>query len=130
MSVTASARDSKVKQQVMPLAFLKRGESGIVSAVNLGDDVRKKLISLGICPNSELTVSSESCGSVIVCVGSAHYALSRSTAMKILVGISGKDNLTVKSSENATPDTGSTFVMPNIGTVNEISDVKRVVGTI
>jgi ferrous iron transport protein A len=137
MTTGISARNSQ-KKQVMPLAFLKRGESGVVNAVNLGDDVRKKLISLGICQNSEVTICSESCGAVIVNVGSAHYALSRATAMKIMVGTggsdgTGNDGAILKSrckNSDTVSDNGGNSAMPYPGTGAETYDFKKVAGTI
>ena len=144
MSATMSARQSGAKRTVMPLAFLKRGESGIVSAVNLDDDVRKKLILLGICQNCEITVSSESCGSVIVSIGGAHYALSRPTAMKIMVGVGGEESRNGNESKNTASDSGAFAIkdmtdsqnigkitnIANVGAGNEIHDIKKAVGTI
>ena len=137
MTTGISARNLQ-KKQVMPLAFLKRGESGVVNAVNLGDDVRKKLISLGICQNSEVTICSESCGAVIVNVGSAHYALSRATAMKIMVGTggsdgAGEDGVILKSrckNSETVSDNGGNLVMPDLGTGAETYEFKKVAGTI
>ncbi|MBO4355116.1 MAG: ferrous iron transport protein A [Methanomicrobium sp.] len=144
MSESQPARNTK-KEQVMPLAFMKQGECGVVNAVHLGDDVRKKLITLGICQNSEVRVCSESCGSVIVSVGSAHYALSRPTAMKIMVGIGsmggtdGRD-CNIDSASSAAHaaesvvavdfDTAAVVPQKHTGKISELNEIKKAVGTV
>ena len=145
MPLSIPARRSEVNRQVMPLAFLKRGESGVVNAVHLGDDVRKKLITLGICQNSEVKVCSESCGSVIMSVGNAHYALSRATAMKIMVGIGGGNGVKADAGSGSAAPTEMTDAAEiqnisnianptNIGAGNglhdRLNDLKKAVGTI
>ena len=145
MQASISARHSEATRQVMPLAFLKRGDSGVVNAVHLGDDVRKKLITLGICQNSEVKVCSESCGSVIVSVGNAHYALSRATAMRIMVGICGENGVKADAGSGSAATTDITDAaeiqsisnianLTNIGAGNglhdQLHDLKKAVGTI
>lgn len=72
---------------VMPLSFLSPGtEATVAGVVPVGHGMLCRLTSMGIRPDSRVTVVCADRGSIIVSVAGTRYALSRGMAMKILVG--------------------------------------------
>ena len=70
----------------LPLTFLSPGTEAVVTGVRAGRGMLHRLASMGIYPDSRLTVVCADRGSLIVSVAGTRYALSRGMAMKILVG--------------------------------------------
>ncbi len=68
-----------------PLSLISPGTTTIITGVNAGEGLRRRLYDLGIVPNTEVTVVTRDRGSIIVSVCGCRYALSRGMAMKILV---------------------------------------------
>lgn len=69
----------------MPIALAPTNTVLRILKVLLGEKEKKHLESLGIMPNSEVTLSSSSNGGVILIVKGVRLALDRSVASKILV---------------------------------------------
>lgn len=68
-----------------PLSLIPPGTKAIVTMVNAGEGLRRRLYDLGLVPEANVTVVTADRGSIIVSVAGCRYALSRGMAMKILV---------------------------------------------
>ncbi|HJC46781.1 MAG TPA: ferrous iron transport protein A [Candidatus Lachnoclostridium pullistercoris] len=70
---------------MMPLAFLKPGDSGVVKRVGGTDEVRRFLANLGFVDGSAVTVVSEIHGDLIVNIKDSRVAINREMAGRIMV---------------------------------------------
>ncbi len=70
---------------MMPLAFLKPGDSGVVKRVGGTDEVRRFLANLGFVDGSAVTVVSEIRGDLIVNIKDSRVAINREMAGRIMV---------------------------------------------
>lgn len=70
---------------MMPLSFLKPGESCVIRKIGGKDEVRKFLETLGFISGNTVTVVNQMNGNVIVNVKNSRVAVSREMAAKILV---------------------------------------------
>ena len=70
---------------VCPLVLLAAGTEAAIAEIRGGRGLRARLSGMGLCSAARVTIRSTNCGSVIVAVGDARYALSRGIATKILV---------------------------------------------
>ena len=70
---------------MMPLAFMKPGDSGVVKRVGATDDVKRFLANLGFVDGSQVTVISEIHGDLIVNVKDSRVAIGREMASRIMV---------------------------------------------
>ncbi|ACL17611.1 FeoA family protein [Methanosphaerula palustris] len=72
----------------MPLSFLSPGTEAVVADIRATGGTLRRLVAMGIYPDSRVTVVCADRGSLIISVADSRYALSRGMAMKILVGMS------------------------------------------
>lgn len=70
---------------MMPLSFLKSGESGTITKITGKDEVQKHIGNLGFVVGEDVTVVSEMAGNVIVEVKGCRVALDKSMASRIMV---------------------------------------------
>ncbi|HIZ78504.1 MAG TPA: ferrous iron transport protein A [Candidatus Lachnoclostridium stercorigallinarum] len=70
---------------MMPLAFMKPGDSGVVKRVGGPDDVKRFLANLGFVDGTKVTVVSEIHGDLIVNVKDSRIAINREMAGRIMV---------------------------------------------
>ena len=70
---------------MMPLAFMKPGDSGVVRRVGGSDEVKRFLANLGFVDGSQLTVVSEIHGDLIVNVKDSRIAINKEMASRIMV---------------------------------------------
>jgi len=68
-----------------PLTLLTPGIPGRVREIRAGNELKGRLIVLGLLPQAEITVVSAGHGSLIVSVAGSRYALSRGIAAQVLV---------------------------------------------
>jgi len=73
--------------ETMPLSFLSPGTSATVAGIRATGGLLRRLMAMGICLESRVTVVSADRGSLIVSVGESRYALSQGMAMKVIVGM-------------------------------------------
>ena len=69
---------------MMPLAFMKPGDSGVVRRVGGSDEVKRFLANLGFVDGSQVTVVSEIHGDLIVNVKDSRIAINKETASRIM----------------------------------------------
>jgi len=70
----------------MPLSFLSPGTEATVADVRADGGLLRRLVAMGIYSSSRVTVVCSDRGSLIISVAGTRYALSKGTAMKIMVG--------------------------------------------
>ena len=70
---------------MMPLAFMKPGDSGVVRRVGGSDEVKRFLANLGFVDGSQVTVVSEIHGDLIVNVKDSRIAINKEIASRIMV---------------------------------------------
>ena len=70
---------------MMPLAFMKPGDSGVVRRVGGLDEVKRFLANLGFVDGSQVTVVSEIHGDLIVNVKDSRIAINKEMASRIMV---------------------------------------------
>ncbi len=70
---------------MMPLVFMKPGDSAVVKKVGGSDRVKKFLADLGFVDGSRVTVISEIHGDLIVNVKDSRVAINREMASRIMV---------------------------------------------
>ena len=70
---------------VVPLSFITPGSQASVTEIRAGVGLVRRLASMGLHPDSKVTVVCADRGSLIVSVAGSRYALSRGIAMKIFV---------------------------------------------
>ena len=70
---------------MMPLAFMKPGDSGVVTRVGGSDEVKRFLANLGFVDGSQVTVVSEIHGDLIVNVKDSRIAINKEMASRIMV---------------------------------------------
>ena len=70
---------------MIPLAFIKPGDPGVVKRVGGTDDVKRFLANLGFVDGSQVTVISEIHGDLIVNVKDSRVAIGREMASRIMV---------------------------------------------
>ena len=70
---------------MMPLAFMKPGDSGVVRRVGGSDEVKRFLAKLGFVDGSQVTVVSEIHGDLIVNVKDSRIAINKEMASRIMV---------------------------------------------
>ena len=70
---------------MMPLAFMKPGDSGVVRRVGGSDEVKRFLANLGFVDGSQVTVVSEIHGDLSVNVKDSRIAINKEMASRIMV---------------------------------------------
>lgn len=70
---------------MMPLAFMKPGDSGVVRRVGGSDEVKRFLANLGFVDGSQVIVVSEIHGDLIVNVKDSRIAINKEMASRIMV---------------------------------------------
>lgn len=70
---------------MMPLAFMKPGDSGVVRRVGGSDEVKRFLANLGFVDGSQVTVVSEIHGDLIVNIKDSRIAINKEMASRIMV---------------------------------------------
>lgn len=70
----------------MPLTMARMGEKNVIRRVGGREETRRFLENLGFVAGGEVTVVSETGGSVIVNVKDSRVAIGRDMANKIMVG--------------------------------------------
>ena len=70
---------------MMPLAFMKPGDCGVVRRVGGSDEVKRFLANLGFVDGSQVTVVSEIHGDLIVNVKDSRIAINKEMASRIMV---------------------------------------------
>ena len=70
---------------MVPLAFMKPGDSGVVRRVGGSDEVKRFLANLGFVDGSQVTVVSEIHGDLIVNVKDSRIAINKEMASRIMV---------------------------------------------
>ena len=71
--------------RMMPLAFMKPGDSAVVRRVGGSDEVKRFLANLGFVDGSAVTVVSEIHGDLIVNIKDSRVAINREMAGRIMV---------------------------------------------
>jgi ferrous iron transport protein A len=69
----------------MPLTLAKPGEGRTVRKLGGSDDLKNRLLAMGLTVGSEVRVVSQLAGNLIVTVKDSRLAISREMANKILV---------------------------------------------
>ncbi len=70
----------------MPLAMLKNGESCRINDVCAGQNLKRRLVEMGMTPSATVRlVGARNGGSLLVNVNGVRYAIGRGMAMKIKV---------------------------------------------
>ena len=70
---------------VVPLSFLPPGSEAEISVIRATDGLIRRLASIGLRPDSKVTVICADRGSLIISVAGSRFALSKGVAMKIFV---------------------------------------------
>lgn len=81
----------------MPLPLASIREAVRVMAINRGQDLEKRLVSMGIAPGSELRLIQREGGNFVVMVGNSRIALGHGLAQKILVMPLERDSICVET---------------------------------
>jgi ferrous iron transport protein A len=81
----AAQAGSPASGQMVPLSFMRSGETGHVAKVRGKGDVHHHLENLGFVDGAQVRIVSEQAGNYIVEVKGAQVALDRSVASKIIV---------------------------------------------
>ena len=70
---------------MMPLTFLRPGETGTIRRVSGADDTRRFLANLGFGDGSEVSVISELSGNLIVNIKDSRVAINKEMAKHVML---------------------------------------------
>ena len=70
---------------MMPLTFLRPGETGTIRRVGGADDTRRFLANLGFVDGSEVSVISELSGNLIVNIKDSRVAINKEMAKHVML---------------------------------------------
>ncbi|HIR04787.1 MAG TPA: ferrous iron transport protein A [Candidatus Copromonas faecavium] len=70
---------------MMPLTFLRPGETGTIRRVSGADDTRRFLANLGFVDGSEVSVISELSGNLIVNIKDSRVAINKEMAKHVML---------------------------------------------
>ena len=70
---------------VLPLAMMAEGKEGKVVSINAGQGLKRRLVEMGFCEGSLVTVHRSERGALVVVVNGTKYALGKGMATKIMV---------------------------------------------
>ncbi|HIQ92341.1 MAG TPA: ferrous iron transport protein A [Candidatus Copromonas avistercoris] len=70
---------------MMPLTFLRPGETGVIRRVGGADDTKRFLANLGFVDGSRVSVVSELSGNMIVTVKDARVAINKEMAKHVML---------------------------------------------
>jgi Fur family ferric uptake transcriptional regulator len=76
----------KERERLMPLSMAKQGERLVIREIMGGSGARMRLLSMGIRPEDEIeVVTNSSKGQVVIAVQSSRYVIGQGLAQKIIV---------------------------------------------
>ena len=84
-SHTLDYSSARIKNDLVPLAFLNIGEEGTVAFVNAGSRFTNRILGMGIRPGIRIKIVSKGCGGIVIQVGNTRYAFGFGMGMKIIV---------------------------------------------